>query len=127
MIDQSIGHLLPALSVTIIVLTSDITLFETDWRSCFVRSLFYVPLNISGTIITGTGALYGFELWGSSFWLTFFSFIACVFLMSALYKLWAKILNYIRVSYFGSEFIKRSYETQKNKTKDMELNILNNN
>ena len=101
---------MPTLSVTIIVLTSDITLFETDWRSCFVRSLFYVPLNISGTIISGTGALYGFESWGSSFWFMFFGFLMCVFVMSGLYKLWAKLLNYIRASFFGSEFVKRSYK-----------------
>jgi hypothetical protein len=93
LIDQAIGHALPALSVTILVLTSDITLFESDWRSCFARSIFYVPLNISGSIFSGKGAVYGFEIWVSSFWMMFFSFMMCVVLMCALYKLWAKFLN----------------------------------
>ena len=68
LIDQGVGHTLPIISVFILILTGDITMVEKDWRSCFVRSLFYVPCNIAGTIFMGTGVVYGFEAWGTNFW-----------------------------------------------------------
>jgi len=45
-----VEHLLPWLSVVIVLLMADVTLIEADWRSCFIRSLFYLPCNLTAYI-----------------------------------------------------------------------------
>ena len=45
-----VEHLLPRLSVFIILLMADVTLIEADWRSCIIRSLFYLPCNLTAYI-----------------------------------------------------------------------------
>ena len=45
-----VKHLLPRLSVFIILLIADVTLIEADWRSCIIRSLFYLPCNLTAYI-----------------------------------------------------------------------------
>jgi hypothetical protein len=47
-----VEHLLPWVSVVIILLMADVTLIEADWRSCFIRSLFYLPCNLTAYIDT---------------------------------------------------------------------------
>ncbi len=74
------------ISIFLLILTSDVTLVETDWRSCFVRCLIYVPCNIAGMIVTGS-ALYGFEAWGSNFWTILLVFFVLTFIMCGIYKL----------------------------------------
>jgi len=106
---QGFGHAWPMISIFLLILTSDVTLVETDWRSCFVRCLIYVPCNISGVIVTGSG-LYGFEAWGSNFWTILLVFLVLCFIMCGIYKLQCKFFNWIRASIFGSEHIKSSYE-----------------
>jgi hypothetical protein len=98
---QGFGHAWPMISVFLLILTSDVTLVETDWRSCFVRCLIYIPCNISGVIVTG-GGLYGFEAWGSNFWTILLVFFVLTFIMCGIYKLQCKFFNWIRASIFKS-------------------------
>jgi hypothetical protein len=49
-----VEHLLPWLSVVIILLMADVTVIEADWRSCVIRSLFYLPCNLTGYIDKNT-------------------------------------------------------------------------
>ena len=49
-----VEHLLPWLSVVIILLMADVTVIEADWRSCVIRSFFYLPCNLTGYIDKNT-------------------------------------------------------------------------
>lgn len=86
-----VEHLLPWLSVVILLLMADITVIEADWRSCVIRSLIYLPCNLTGYIDknTATGdrnGAYGNEPWGDSFWKTFLVVSGVLILFCILYK-----------------------------------------
>jgi len=86
-----VEHLLPWLSVVILLLMADITVIEADWRSCVIRSLFYLPCNLTGYIDanTNTGTrngAYGHEFWGDSFWKTFLFVSGLLIFFCILYK-----------------------------------------
>ena len=106
---QGFGHAWPMISIFLLILTSDVTLVETDWRSCFVRCLIYIPCNICGTVITRS-SLYNFESWGINFWSTLLIFFVLCFVMCAVYKVQCKLFNWIRAFLFGSQHVKSSYE-----------------